>query len=142
MKDNNPNMLDDLIKDITLAGKAFKKIAGESRNDIIKRTLQGIDVNSVGFRGYSDDYADFREEHGRLIDHATLSFYGNMLKGMKVKEISKGAKIYFPDEAERLKAGWHNNTGAGKGKVIREFFGLTGFEADKAFKKYKGLVIK
>ena len=103
--------------------KQLIKIASQVRNDIMKRTLSGKDVNERTFKPYAPMTVEIRKKAGRPTSKVNLSFYHHMLPMMKTSKVSYGAEISFPDEAERGKARRHN---FGKGRLPkREFFGLS-----------------
>lgn len=57
-----------------------------------------------------------------------LTATGGMLRALTIVGIDSRAnliRIGFTRQEEAEKALWHNETGAGKGKTIREFLGLT-----------------
>ena len=100
------------------------KIAAQVRNRILKRTKSGLDVSGSPFTKYNDDYAAYKASKHRSVAKVTLQFFGHMLNSMSLAKIPKGAKIYFNDKAEEMKAEAHN---FGLGRFPeRNFFDLAG----------------
>ena len=103
--------------------KQLIKIASQVRNNIMRRTLSGKDVDEKAFKPYHPLTVKMRQKAGRPTSKVNLSFYHHMLPMMKTSKVSYGAEISFPDEAERKKGTYHN---FGIGKMPkREFFGLS-----------------
>lgn len=109
--DNMEKLRDDLVV-----------IAEKVRDDMVKRTKSGSDVNGTGFKKYSTKYAKRKLKEVGNNSPVNLVYKKAMLDAWKVKRIDKGASIYFKGEDNMTKASIHNY-GIGKQKR-REFIGL------------------
>ena len=130
--------LDQIKRKIPSASR--KSIGASSafiENAILKRTEAGRDYKGRAFKKYSKGYARKRAKEGRTLT-PNLYFEGLMLGNMTFKIISstKGI-IHFPNTDQNKKAFWHNISGAGKGKVVREFFNVNKKEEDKAVEVFR-----
>lgn len=106
-----------------------ESVALQVKDNIFLRTNAGQDVSMLSFAPYSQKYA---EMEGKTI--VNLMKTGQMLNEMTQKAMSNDtAKIFFMTERSRKLADVHNNLGAGRSKVIREFFGIN--EKDFALAK-------
>ena len=121
--------LDSLDKTIKGLGKMkdelpkiIVKVLSTIRNDILKRTTSGQSLNGGQFTPYSAGYQVFREDHHRQTSPVSLTYTGNMLRSMKVFNVSGGGEIRFDSTRANDLAVYHNE-GKGRNKV-REFFGL------------------
>ena len=120
----------------SLEGTGFwEKTAAAIELLIRKRTKAGKDVNGVDFKPYSKGYKRVREKKGRPIDPVDLVI--DRQAGM-IAQITdtvfdgyKGVEVYINSDAKEQLAIYHNIMGAGKGKVIREFWGLNDEEITK-----------
>ncbi len=117
---------------------------------INERTNRGVDVNNAPFAQYSAGYLRFKmgqtkprnrkKVMNRYSGVVDLQLTGDMMKDMKVNitrtpsigrfETEIGYISGKSREASIRKANWHNLSGAGKGKVLRKFLGLTAGEKD------------
>lgn len=113
---------------------------------IIKlRTAKGKFLNSEAPKSYSAGYAKKRQKAGLPISHVTLFFSGETLDAIRSKtSFKKGEKAvqvgYIEGQSEAqamLIAGYHNEQGAGRSKVIRRFIGLTDDEKAKVMQTLK-----
>jgi hypothetical protein len=98
-------------------------LGGDAMTKIKQHTQRGEDVNGGGFAPYSENYADYREKKGRRRSPVNLTFHGDMLKSMAVRNIANGVQIYFMD-AERGAVARYHNEGTPT-MPQREFFGLS-----------------
>lgn len=79
-------------------------------------------------------YRKFRELAGKSTDHVTLSWSGQMMRDLKIKDVNVGLKsvtIGFTDARSRELARYHDVLGAGKSKVTHKFMGFTTAERGK-----------
>lgn len=120
------SMKDTLLKvDFLRKDELLKKVGDLVLGRISARTKAGIDSQGRPFEPYSEQYAKKREKKG-LQKTPDLEYSGAMLGNMKaqVDLDREQVTIYFPDPVEAQKAHFHNNEGAGKSKVVREFYDL------------------
>ena len=94
---------------------------------ILERTASGKDIGGEPFRPYSKEWKKRRREKGRPTAVVDLRFEGRMLDDIRYSaESDRGlVRIHFSGTEEGRKAYYHNEAGAGKGKVKRRFFGLS-----------------
>lgn len=102
----------------------LEKLGRLLRDRIIDRTKRGIGVDGKKLKGYSKSYKEKRARAGKQTAHADLTWSGDMLKNITPGvNVEKGEVVlFFPDQAQREKAWFHNVGGAGKSKVVRKFF--------------------
>jgi hypothetical protein len=113
---------------------------------IKKRTREGKDVRGASFRPYSAGYRRVRQRANRPTSPVDLIFSnaGGMLdsiEGFINQDLTKLSIEFNKPDKERL-AYYHNISGAGKGKVIREFWGLSEEESEKVFKDVEQLALE
>ena len=110
------------------------------KESIRLRTLSGRDVNENSFTSYSPEYA---KKEGKRIVNLTQS--GQMLSSMTQKTLSNDSAMIFFASAKYQNglstndlAKIHNQTGAGRNRVVREFFGLNeNLDLPKIMKAYQ-----
>ncbi len=118
---------------------------------IRQRTASGVYLNSGYRNSYSKGWRRKRVKRGRQVNHVDLLFEGDMLKAMQSRgEIRQNLATMSTgylegvSEVQAMKiAGFHNITGAGKNRIIREFIGLTDQEANRIIDQIeKDLIVK
>jgi len=102
--------------------KIIVKVLSTIRNDILKRTTSGESLNGGKFKPYSKMYKVIRANNHRQTSPVSLTYTGNMLRSMKVFNVSGGGEIKFDSTRANDLAVKHNE---GKGVPNREFFGLS-----------------
>lgn len=113
------------------------QIALGVKDNILLNTAMGKDYKGNAFVPYSKAYA---AREGKR--NAWMYQTGTMLNSMSQKVIDNlSVMIYFNNTTARQRAKWHNVDGAGKNKVIREFFGFSGLAQKEAFSKYSKKVL-
>ncbi|MBI5561073.1 MAG: phage virion morphogenesis protein, partial [Deltaproteobacteria bacterium] len=114
-----------------LSKKILRKIAETLETRLRERTARGIDAKGKPFKPYSAAHAKKRLKEGKTFT-VDLQFTGAMLRGLKssTNEDKGEVVLHFPDPGEAEKASFHNEQGAGKGKVIRRFFELNKDDLD------------
>ena len=129
--------LDDLERAIreSLIGQNAAYLLAWIDAKIRKRTQEGkfLEGSSANTKNYhSESYKKRRAKRGLPTDRVTLHYGGEMLDAMRgeTKVFQDRIELHFgylPNaEAEARKlAEYHNNTGAGKAKVVRRFIGLS-----------------
>lgn len=106
---------------------------GGIRN-IKERTRRGVDVDGRPFEPYSEGHARKRRAKGLPTSRVDLKFslYDGMMDQIDhviARDLRSVAIVIEDDEKEQL-AVYHNIEGAGRSRVIREFFGLSDDEID------------
>jgi len=99
------------------------KVLSTVRNNILNRTKSGNAVDGSEFKPYSSMYQSIRLENHRQESPVSLTWTGNMLRSMKVFNISEGGEIKF-DSAQANDLAVKHNEGSGR-IPKREFFGLS-----------------
>jgi len=104
----------------------LEKLAMEAKVRLLRRTEQGKDADGKEFQPYSDKHRRLRVKRGRQVKPVNLSFTGQMLADIHTKtDPAQGeAILYFGRAEEAKKAYYHNESGAGKKRVIRKFFAI------------------
>ena len=115
----------EIIKDQELLHKIGLQFAQHVRI----RTQKGIDVKGHSFRPYSDRYAKKRSKAGQpthpvnlTMDHKTGML--SKIDHFVFKDLS-GLQAYISDPEKAQIGRYHHIEGAGKSRVIRQFWGLT-----------------
>jgi hypothetical protein len=106
----------------TLGNAIFMQKFGEEIIErIVKRTLKGIDKNSIEFPEYSKSYLESYvfELYKKNPARVNLRLSGQMLSSMKVSRGSYEVTIWIPDDFNNAKAHGHIF-----GKKKRDFLGL------------------
>jgi len=80
-----------LQKDLAFTQDDLRYAADRQRDRIVKRTGQGIDLNGLPFKAYSDKYKAKKEKSGRDSGIVDLTWSGRMLKALKVSNVSDSA---------------------------------------------------
>lgn len=116
----------------------LNKISLAIESLIKKRTAEGTDYTGASFKPYSEKYADKRRALSLPADKVNLSYdlYSGMMTSLDhvVLNNFESAKVYFNKTEKEKLAYYHNISGAGKKKVIREFFNLSGAEVNMIMK--------
>jgi len=117
-----------------LHSQAFYNKLGLAAIRIIKdRTSKGKDVYGKTFESYSDPYAKLRESKGINTHPVNMRFsdlFGRGTGGMMnkighvVANDLNSVAVLIKDPIKEQIAVYHNIQGAGKGKVIRKFWGI------------------
>lgn len=136
-------LLNDTVKKLPAEiDKALAATAMQGINIIQDRTEAGRGYLGA-FRPYSPAYAKFRGNRGRQITPVNLNFTGRMLSAVATRKVSRGVQeIYFTRAEEARKAYFHNVTGAGKGRIVRPFFGFNQKEKSMLGKFFKSRLLK
>ncbi|MEQ9309698.1 MAG: hypothetical protein RLN90_09600 [Balneolaceae bacterium] len=116
----------------------LQRIALAYTTFVRERTIQkNLDVNEIPFKDYSKPYARKRELAGLGSDvdliFSRLSGTDTMMDSIDdiiFKDLS-GVQLFFSNARAKELAGYHNIKGAGKSKVIRQFWGLSPADKDK-----------
>ena len=138
--------LDDLQRNIKKKEEVALNKAAQFITVAIKdRTARGIGVNKQGrrkeFQRYSDAYLKFlvsKRNKENASSRVNLLFSGLMLANLQPKKTGTfSRRIFFPNRRENLKARFHDEIGAGKGKVKRPFMNVSKEEEERMRKIFK-----
>lgn len=93
------------------------------------RTRRGVDLSGKKFQPYNEQYAERKFKSTGIPTHVvnlTLDDISGMLQQMDhiVAVDFSSVEILFRDPRKRKLAGYHNELGAGRSRVIREFWGV------------------
>jgi hypothetical protein len=143
--------------------KALANVSAFQIRNIRTRTEKGISVNGSRFRPYSrkafffnigteggtpkyktfqGGYAQFREFKGRQSSYVDLNFSGQMFSSLTSKITPSKGTLFFRQAQANKKAFYHDIVGAGKGRVVRPFFGINDREADKIGQLFADKIFK
>lgn len=125
LKNNKiPKLLNDLH-----AQQIYNKLGLSAIRLIKKRTREGKDMHGSEFIQYSAGYIKKKDKAGFADPHKvnlTFSKVGGMLSSIdhKVNASLTSVLVFFDDREKERIAKYHQIEGAGKGRVIREFFDI------------------
>lgn len=124
---SNLNVGQKLKKDLAFTQDDLRYAAERQRDRIVKRTGQGLDVDGIPFKTYSNKYAERKSKTGRDSGIVDLTWSGRMLKALKVNQVSAtnpgGFFVLGIYGAEGVRAAVHDG---GLGKAPRrKFMGVT-----------------
>jgi len=125
----------EIIKESFESSKVLNELGLAAQRIIMKRTREGKDYQGNQFQSYSEAYKKKRQRAGLPTDPVNLLF--NEIDGMmmsidyKAIDSSNTAQLFFEDNAKARLAEFHNESGAGRSKVIREFWNLSEEEKEK-----------
>jgi hypothetical protein len=118
--------------------KALLSASIQQKQRIILRTENGKDVNGNPFKPYSAQYAKLAQKLN--VNNVNLVATGQMLNGITQKATDQESVIFFTNDRNEEIASYHDVLGAGRNKVIRNFFGMSEKNKDTIFKDYlKGI---
>ncbi len=114
----------ELVTTQTIVKRDVEKLLALARHNILNRVKnRNEDVYGKKFTQYSKSYARKKKVSRQSVD---LTMSGKMFSQLKAKATSENeGKLYFGSARAKKLANIHNNLGAGKSKIIREFFGLS-----------------
>jgi hypothetical protein len=126
--------------------KIFNKLGLQAIRIIRKRTRKAYDVKGNIFKSYSQGYLKKRAKAGlENPEKVTLEFsrVNSMLEtigytyALGLGGAESSVEVYITDPLKEQIAYYHNISGAGKGKVIREFWGI---ESDKEVEQLNNVI--
>lgn len=142
--------IDSLISRLETFGKRIttgailEQLALRIKNTIYLKTQSGRDEDGRPFKGYSPAY---KKREGKTIVNLTKT--GHLLNSMTQKVLSNNtAKVFFtnyryPNGLNTAQlAEIHNQKGAGHGRVVRKFFGVSDADITDLVKIYQEEVAK
>lgn len=121
------------------------KLGKMAIEDITTLTEAGKDVSGRAFAPYSESYAEWKADyHGGSMGakvgtgSVDLRVSGRMLEDMQIVEASnRKVVIAFASARSAELAFYHVESGAGRSRVIRDFFGLTPMFLRRAVSRIK-----
>lgn len=111
--------------------------------EIVTRTEGGHDYQGHPFQGYSPAYAKRKQRYGKGLGTRTVNLRGigpglRMLDAIGVTAVGpRKVTIGFRTAEKATLAFYHVESGAGKARVIRDFFGLSLRFLDRAIATIK-----
>jgi len=120
--------------------KALANVSAFQIRNIKDRTQRkGIDVNGSPFRPYSKAYRRRLVKQSGVVD---LTDTGQMFSSLTSKITPSKGTLFFRQAQANKKAFYHDIAGAGKGRVVRPFFGINDREADKIGQLFADKIFK
>jgi hypothetical protein len=132
---------------VNAMGKVFKKSIEVEKDNIIKRTHRGVDMNGEAFEAYSPknpgkNWKAHRERKNRQTAYVDLKFSEDMFKAFKAVVERSGFKflatIFFDDRKQAQKAKGHHTGRLGPTTFEpRKFFGLSQSQREAIISKIR-----
>ena len=120
--------------------KALANVSAFQIVNIRNRTQRkGVDVNGSPFKPYSKAYRRRLVKQSGVVD---LTDTGQMFSSLTSKITPSKGTLFFRQAQANKKAFYHDIAGAGKGRVIRQFFGINDREADKIGQLFADKIFK
>jgi len=144
VKDNSIEVRKELLKVSQRVPKAIKKALANAAafeiGAIKKRTLQkGIDYRGNAFAPYSPRYKRAAVKQSGVVD---LKDTGQMFSSLTSKITPSKGELFFRLADANKKAFFHDEAGAGRKKVKREFFSISKDEEVKIEKIFFSVLEK
>jgi len=110
--------------------KMMNKLGLAQQRNIQKRTREGRDLLENAFRPYNPIYARRKTRKTGIPTNVVNLIYDDVNGMMKsidhvVFNDFTGVELFFTDDQKKRLAEFHNILGAGKSKVIRNFWGVS-----------------
>ena len=109
------------------------------RNIRDRTQRKGISVNGSPFKEYSEGYKRAKVKESGVVD---LTDTGQMFSSLTSKIRPSKGTLFFRNMFANKKAFFHDKAGAGKGKVIRPFFGINRQEEKQIVKVFVDKISK
>ena len=109
------------------------------RNIRDRTQRKGISVNGSPFKSYSEGYKRAKVKESGVVD---LTDTGQMFSSLTSKIRPSKGTLFFRNMFANKKAFFHDKAGAGKGKVIRPFFGINRQEEKQIVKVFVDKISK
>jgi len=128
--DNNKEKIRKLVrfKDVFKDQELLTAIGLAWRKMVRGRTLRGKDIHGNRFKPYSKSYEGVRKRLNEPVHlvNLTMDHITGMLQQIDhvVFDDLEGVTMFIADPEKSQIAKYHNELGAGKSKVVREFWGL------------------
>ena len=113
--------------------------AFQIRNIRDRTQRKGISVNGTAFKPYSAGYKRAKIKESGVVD---LTDTGQMFSALTTKILPSKGTLFFRNMFANKKAFFHDQVGAGKGKVIRPFFGINRQEEKQIVKVFVDKISK
>ena len=126
--DDISKLLDGLINGLH-SQRTLNRLGLAGQRTIKSKTRAGLDIHEQPFADYSDKWAEVREVEGLPTNIVNLEF--NDVDGMLahidhvISNDLKTVALDIEDPIKRKIASYHNDEGAGRSRVVREFWGFT-----------------
>jgi hypothetical protein len=127
------------LADIFLRRQALDRIGLQIGTIIKRRTAQGYDYHGQKFQYYSKGHMKKRSAEDLPIANVDLHFsmYDGMMDRIDYSIDNNLVTMYFSDEKKEQLAFYHNVSGAGRSRVIREFWNLSESEMAQVMALYE-----
>ena len=122
------------IKKALANASAYEVMAIKERTQV-----KGIDYRNRPFKPYSPKYKRAGVKQSGVVD---LTDTGQMFSSLTFKATESKGTLFFRQQQANKKAYFHDEVGAGKGKVIRPFFRISKDEEVKIEKIFRNVLNK
>lgn len=122
------------IKKALANASAYEVMAIKERTQV-----KGIDYRNRPFKPYSLKYKRAGVKQSGVVD---LTDTGQMFSSLTFKATESKGTLFFRQQQANKKAYFHDEVGAGKGKVIRPFFRISKDEEVKIEKIFRNVLNK
>ena len=102
----------------------------------------GTEGGTPVYRNFQGGYAQFRAFKGRQSSYPDLNFSGRMFSSLTSRITPSKGTLFFRQADANKKAFYHDEAGAGKGRVVRPFFSINDAEADKIGQLFADKIFK
>ena len=109
------------------------------RNIRDRTQRKGVSLNGSPFKPYSSGYKRAKVKESGVVD---LTDTGQMFSALTSKIRPSKGTLFFRNMFANKKAFFHDQAGAGKGKVVRRFFGINSKEEKQIVNVFKEKISK
>lgn len=109
------------------------------RNIRDRTQRKGVSLNGSKFKPYSAGYKRAKVKESGVVD---LTDTGQMFSALTSKISPSKGTLFFRNMFANKKAFFHDQAGAGKGKVVRRFFGINSKEEKQIVNVFKEKISK
>lgn len=113
--------------------------ATQIKNIRFRTQKKGISLNGSPFKPYSDGYKRAKVKESGVVD---LTDTQQMFSSLTSKITPSKGTLFFRNMFANKKAFFHDQAGAGKGKVVRRFFGINRQEEKQIVKVFVDKISK
>jgi hypothetical protein len=145
----NVEAVNNVIKNrINSMEPVFQKAVEQEKEELIRRTQSGVDVDGKAFEAYSDEHEwnwkDVRRANDKQTAYVDLTFKGDMFNALKVRFKREGFKflatLFFNGSKQKKKALGHQTGRLGKVTYEpRRFFGLSNSQRGAIISKLRNV---
>ena len=100
---------------------------------------KGVSVNGTAFKPYSAGYKRAKVKESGVVD---LTDTGQMFSSLTTRILPSKGTLFSRNMSANKKAFFHDQAGAGKGKVVRPFFGINRQEEKQIVKVFTDKISK